>query len=160
MVNNPFGTAPPPAAGKPAPRLARYEFRGATVDAPSEWGEDSALALVPNLECAITLRRVSVEKDTTLDFYVSQRISDLSPTVEGLVVQEIRETALGGARAMRLKLAWTEPMGPFGQWLVIALFGETAFALAMTGAPDDLVSMQSAFDSVATSFRFPGTPLR
>lgn len=144
--------APPGAR----PNVARYEFRGAVLEAPAEWGEDSVLALVPNLEVSITLRRTSVEKDTTLDLFVSQQVAELAPTVDALEVEELRHASLGGQPGLRARLSWDEPeVGRIVQQLLCARFDDVIFVLSARGFPEAVKNVQGAFDTVASSFRLP-----
>lgn len=158
-MNDDFFTPRDPSVVRD-PGVTRYEFRGATIDAPSAWGEDSALALIPNMESSVTLRRVSIDKETSLDLFVSKRVAEMAPTVIDLQIEEMREVPFGGQRGMRLRMVWEDPVvGRVVQHLVCARFGDAAFVLAVSGGVEDVTKVRPAFEALAATFRFPGAPM-
>lgn len=140
----------------PPPPAARYELRGATLDAPRDWAEECVLTIVapgPGLQPKIALVRVKVSADTTLELFAARKVADLSTLLAGLQIAESKDVVLGGQRAMQLRLFWEQPEGRVHQRLVVTRAQDAMFVLSMSCLEEQMARAQPVFDSVAASFR-------
>lgn len=144
--------------------VTQYDFRGALLEAPPDWTEESVLALSapgPKPQPVVSLVRTQVAPDQSLELFAAKRIADLSKAVTGLKIEETRETTFGGQRGMLLRMSWQEPAGQLEQRLLFTRFGTVMYLLAMSCISDQLAKTSAAFDSIAASFRVappPGRP--
>ena len=149
--NMPLPSSPPP------PPPSRYELRGATIDAPRDWAEESVLTLTspgPHPPPKLSLVRVSVSVDTTLELFAARRVAELSKVLGGLQIAESRELLMGGHRAMQLRLFWEELEGRVNQRLVLTRAEGAVFVLSINWLEEQAAIAQSVFDSAVASFRF------
>lgn len=151
-MNSPFSSS---SRGS---NVTRYEFRGASIDAPRDWVEESVLSIAapgPRPQPTVTLVRSTVPEDTTIELFAGQRIAELSRIVAGLQVEESREIVFGGQRGMSLRFFWEELPGRVIQRLVFGRFDDAMYVLAMNCFADQVEKIQPTFESIATSFRAP-----
>lgn len=145
----------------PAKSNARYDFRGAVLEVPAEWTEESVIALTapgPKPQPVVSLVRSQVGPDQTLELFAAKRIADLSRVVTGLKVEESCEATFGGQRGMLLRLSWQEPAGQLEQRLLFSRFGTAMYVLAMSCIVDQVAKSSATFDAIAASFRVPPPP--
>ena len=140
----------------------RYEFRGATLDAPRDWTEDSMFSVSapgPRPQPMITLVRTTVPVDMTLELFAARRVADLSKIVAQLQVVESKEVTFGGQRGMQLRLFWEELEGRVFQRLVVTRSQDAMFVLSLNCFEAQLSRAQPVFESAMASFKLPPLPL-
>jgi hypothetical protein len=141
------------------PRFVRYEHRGASVEVPREWQEESVLFLSapgerpqPNLSVV----RVSCPQAETLETLTAKKMAELAQTLEGIEIEETRETSVGGHRAISVKVGWEELEGRMVQRHVLIRAADSVYHLTGTASAANAERLQAVFDRVVQTLRLSG----
>ena len=146
----------------PSTQGSRYEFRGAMLTAPRDWTEESLLSIsAPGAkpQPTVTLVRLTVPVDMTLELFAARRVADLSTMVASLRVEESRDTVFGGQRGIQLRLFWEELEGRVFQRLLITRWQDAMFVLSLNCFEAQVPRAQTIFEGVIASFKLPPPPL-
>jgi hypothetical protein len=137
-------------------RGVRIELRGASLEAPKEWEEESVLFLHapgPRPQPNLTLTRVSLKPGETLDTYAAKKVAELAGFLAGVHIQDQRETVAAGQRAIAIRARWEALEGPMVQRLVLVGQGDGAFVLTGTALSSRASLLDPAFDAAVASLR-------
>lgn len=143
------------------PERVRYEYRGAVLEGPPGWEEESLLTLtVPSKgkATAVGLIRMSVPPDVPIEVFGARKIAQLSAGQIGLEVQEALETTVNGRRAVLYWMSWPEGEARIVQQVLFIRGDRDVFALTGTAVDSQLVTLQIALARALRSLHVTDLP--